>query len=88
MKVLIIEDEKLASDRLTKMILELEPTAEIVGAFVSVKSSVEWLKSHTAPNVIMMDINLADGQSFEIFSMVEVKTPVIFTNFSPQPRLF
>ena len=59
MKVLIIEDEKLASDRLTKMILELEPTAEIVGTFVSVKSSVEWLKSHAAPNVIMMDINLA-----------------------------
>ena len=79
MKVLIIEDEKLASDRLTKMILELEPTAEIVGTLVSVKSSVEWLKTHTAPNVILMDINLADGQSFEIFSMVELKTPVIFT---------
>ena len=87
MKVLIIEDEKLASDRLTKMILELEPTAEIVGAFVSVKSSVEWLKSHTAPNVIMMDINLADGQSFEIFSMVEVKTPVIFTTAYDQHAL-
>ena len=79
MKVLIIEDEKLASDRLTKMILELEPTAEILGTLVSVKSSVEWLKTHTAPNVILMDINLADGQSFEIFSMVELKTPVIFT---------
>ena len=87
MKVLIIEDEKLASDRLTKMILELEPTAEIVGAFVSVKSSFEWLKSHTAPNVIMMDINLADGQSFEIFSMVEVKTPVIFTTAYDQHAL-
>jgi two-component system response regulator LytT len=87
MKVLIIEDEKLASDRLAKMILELEPTAEIVGTFVSVKSSVEWLKTHAAPNAIMMDINLADGQSFEIFSLVDVKTPIIFTTAYDQHAL-
>lgn len=79
MKVLIIEDEKIAAERLKKMILELYPAYEIVDMLVSVKSSVEWLKSHPAPNVIMMDINLADGQSFEIFSQVDVKTPIIFT---------
>lgn len=79
MKVLIIEDEKIAAERLKKMILELYPTYEIVDMLVSVKSSVEWLKSRPAPDVIMMDINLADGQSFEIFSQVDVKTPIIFT---------
>jgi DNA-binding LytR/AlgR family response regulator len=79
MKVLIIEDEKIAAERLKKMVLELNPTFEIVGMLVSVKSSVEWLRSHPTPNVILMDINLADGQSFEIFSQIEVKTPIIFT---------
>lgn len=79
MKVLIIEDELIASERIIKMIKEIEPSSEVVGSLVSVKSSVEWLKTHPAPNVIVMDINLADGQSFEIFSQVDIKTPVIFT---------
>jgi DNA-binding LytR/AlgR family response regulator len=79
MKVLIIEDERIAAERLKKMVLDLYPSYQIVGMLVSVKSSVEWLKSNPAPNVILMDINLADGQSFEIFSQIEVKTPVIFT---------
>lgn len=79
MKILVIEDEKLASDRLIKMIKEVEPSAEILDTLVSIRSSVEWLKSHAAPDVIMMDIHLADGPSFEIFSTVQVTSPVIFT---------
>lgn len=79
MKILIIEDEKPAADRLIKMILELEPSAEIAGTLVSIKSAVEWFAKNTPPDVVMMDIHLADGQSFEIFSMVKVNAPVIFT---------
>jgi DNA-binding LytR/AlgR family response regulator len=79
MKILVIEDEKLASDRLIKMIKEVEPSAEILDTLVSIRSSVEWLKSHAAPDVIMMDIHLADGPSFEIFAAVQVTSPVIFT---------
>lgn len=79
MKILVIEDEKLASDRLIKMIKEVEPSAEILDTLVSIRSSVEWLKSHVAPDVIMMDIHLADGPSFEIFTAVQVTSPVIFT---------
>lgn len=79
MKVLIVEDEKIAAERLKKMILELYPASEIVGMPVSVKSTVEWIRSHPAPDVILMDINLADGQSFEIFSHVDVRTPIVFT---------
>ncbi len=79
MKILVIEDEKLASDRLIKMIKEVEPSAEILDTLVSIRSSVEWLKTHSAPDVIMMDIHLADGPSFEIFTAVQVTSPVIFT---------
>jgi DNA-binding LytR/AlgR family response regulator len=79
MKILVIEDEKLASDRLIKMIKEVEPSAEILDTLVSIRSSVEWLKTHDAPDVIMMDIHLADGPSFEIFAAVQVTSPVIFT---------
>lgn len=79
MKILVIEDEKLASDRLIKMIKEVEPSAEILDTLVSIRSSVEWLKNHAAPDVIMMDIHLADGPSFEIFAAVQVTSPVIFT---------
>ncbi len=79
MKILIIEDEKPAADRLIKMIMELEPASEILAALVSIKSAVEWLMNNPAPDVIMLDIHLADGQSFEIFSLVKVKSPVIFT---------
>ena len=79
MKILVIEDEKLASDRLIKMIKEVEPSAEILDTLVSIRSSVEWLKNHAAPDVVMMDIHLADGPSFEIFAAVQVTSPVIFT---------
>ncbi|MBK7886358.1 MAG: response regulator transcription factor [Bacteroidetes bacterium] len=79
MKILIIEDEKPAADRLIKMIHELVPTAEILATLVSIKSSVEWLMKNEAPDVVMMDIHLADGQSFEIFTLVKVSAPVIFT---------
>ncbi len=79
MKILIIEDEKPAADRLIKMIADLEPSAEILETLVSIKSSVEWFAKHPVPDLVMMDIHLADGQSFEIFSRVEITAPVIFT---------
>jgi len=52
---------------------------EIVGVADSIKSSVEWLQQNPQPDLILMDIELSDGQSFEIFNLTEVKTPVIFT---------
>jgi DNA-binding LytR/AlgR family response regulator len=45
----------------------------------SIKSTVEWLQQNPQPDLILMDIELADGQSFEIFNLVDVKSPVIFT---------
>ena len=79
MKVLIIEDEELAVKKLQKTLAAVDDTAEVVGVADSIRSSVSWLESNPAPDLILMDIELADGQSFEIFEKVEVKSTVIFT---------
>ncbi len=78
MRVLIIEDEPQAAARLTSLVQELQPSWSIVATLDSVKRSVAWLKQN-ACDLILMDIQLADGLSFEVFDQVEVKTPVIFT---------
>jgi two-component system, LytTR family, response regulator LytT len=79
MKVLIIEDEELAVKKLQKTLAGVDATAEVVGTADSIKASVEWLEQNPQPDLILMDIELADGQSFEIFNLTEVKSPVIFT---------
>jgi DNA-binding LytR/AlgR family response regulator len=79
MKILIIEDEQLGADRLKAILQETEPETEILDVLQSISSSVSWLKANPAPDLILMDIELADGQCFEIFKQTELKTPVIFT---------
>lgn len=79
MKVLIVEDEELAVKKLRKTLETVDATAEVVGTVDSIKSGVEWLEQNPQPDLILMDIELADGQSFEIFNLTEVKSPVIFT---------
>ena len=79
MKVLIVEDEVLAAKKLTKTLASVDENAEVIGVSDSIQGTVEWLNSHPAPDLILMDIELADGQSFEIFGLTEVKSPVIFT---------
>jgi DNA-binding LytR/AlgR family response regulator len=79
MKVLIIEDEPLAAERLASLVVTLQSGIEISTTLDSVKRSVEWLSKNTDVDLIFMDIQLADGLSFEIFEKVEVKAPVIFT---------
>src|SRR3954465_13447167 len=79
MRVLIIEDEELAQKKLQKTLQSVDATAQVVGIAGSFRSSVNWLQSNPAPDLILMDIELADGQSFEIFEKVEVKSTVIFT---------
>ncbi len=78
MNILIVEDEEPAALRLKKLLSEIEPDAKILDVLVSVKSTVQWLKSNPAPDLILMDINLADGLSFEVFSKTDVDVPVIF----------
>jgi DNA-binding LytR/AlgR family response regulator len=78
MKVLIIEDEPQAAERLVTLVQGLQPDIEISTKLDSVKRSVEWISKNSV-DLIFMDIQLADGLSFEIFEKVEVKAPVIFT---------
>jgi DNA-binding LytR/AlgR family response regulator len=79
MKILIVEDEELAVKKLQKTLLAVDESAEVIGVTDSIKGTVEWLQNSPAPDLVLMDIELADGQSFEIFNLVEVKVPVIFT---------
>jgi DNA-binding LytR/AlgR family response regulator len=79
MKILIVEDEELAVKKLQKTLAAADATAEVTGITDSIKSTVEWLQDNPTPDLILMDIELADGQSFEIFNLTEVKAPVIFT---------
>ena len=79
MKILIIEDEPHAVQRLQTLIRELIPDADIVGKIDSVKKALDWFERNDPPDVVLMDIQLADGISFQIFEQCEVKAPVIFT---------
>jgi len=79
MKILIVEDEELAVKKLQKTLAAIDSESIVVGITDSIKSSVEWLQQNPAPDLILMDIELADGQSFAIFNLTEVKSPVIFT---------
>jgi DNA-binding LytR/AlgR family response regulator len=79
MKILIIEDEPQAAERLASLVKSLKPAAEIVGQLDSIKRSVVWLQEQPKPDLIFMDIQLADGLSFEIFEKQPVQSPIIFT---------
>jgi two-component system, LytTR family, response regulator LytT len=79
MKVLILEDETLAADKLESMLLELQPNAKVVARIKSIESAVQWLQENPHPDLILSDIRLLDGVSFDIFSQVKVDKPVIFT---------
>jgi DNA-binding LytR/AlgR family response regulator len=78
MKILIIEDELPTQRMLADLVNEVEPAAEIVGAIDSVQESVQWLKTNPHPEIILMDIQLSDGISFEILKQVPVTSMIIF----------
>jgi len=78
MNVLIIEDEKVAADKLEHMLESIDPTIKVMAKLGSIKNSVKWLLHQTA-DLIFLDIQLSDGISFSIFEQVDVNTPIIFT---------
>lgn len=77
--IVIIEDEKPNADRLKRLIKTIRPEAEVLAVMDSITESIEWLNNHDHPDVIMMDVRLADGLSFDIFEAVKLSCPVIFT---------
>jgi DNA-binding LytR/AlgR family response regulator len=79
MKVLIIEDEQPANQKLIRLLKELDSGIEITDVLKSVEEATNWFFRNPVPELIFMDIQLEDGICFEIFENCEIKTPVIFT---------
>src|SRR4030095_8213935 len=79
MTILIIEDEPLVAISLVKLVRELEPEAALQGPLPSVKEARQWLAAPPPPHMILADIQLADGISFDIFAGSHIQCPIIFT---------
>ncbi len=78
MNIVIIEDELKTAKSLEKILLELKPGSNITGPYQGIEESVKVLSAGTQPDLIFMDIQLADGLCFEIFKSVQITSPVIF----------
>lgn len=78
-KVLIVEDELPAANRLQKLLSEIDADYEVIHRCDSIESGVQFFKSGAKPDLIFLDIQLGDGLSFEIFQQVDIQVPVIFT---------
>jgi DNA-binding LytR/AlgR family response regulator len=79
MKVIILEDENRAVNHLKRLIERVVPEMEVTGVFETIRDTVEYLEQEPHLDLIFSDVQLADGTSFEIFSKVNVRCPIIFT---------
>jgi len=70
MKVLIVEDEQAAVKRLRKMLAAIDGSIEVVADVPSITGAVEWFSANAAPDLALFDVQLADGDSFEVFKRV------------------
>jgi len=79
MTVLLLEDEYPAAERLQRLLLQAAPDARVAAVLDSVAGAVAWLAANPAPDLILSDIQLADGLSLDVFDQLVVRSPVIFT---------
>jgi len=79
MKIILIEDEPLVAKNLESLVKKLEPKASLLATMGSVKESLDWFKANAEPDLILSDIQLSDGASFDIFHEIQPKCPIIFT---------
>ena len=79
MNVIIIEDEQLSAEHLSTPLKKVDKSIEVIGITDSVKKSIKLLSGNPQVNLLFVDIHLADGLSFEIFSKISIDTPIIFT---------
>ena len=79
MRVLIIEDEPLAAKDLENLLRRVDQTIEIENILTSVDAAKKWLTTHSLPDIILSDIQLSDGISFDIFEKLHISCPIIFT---------
>lgn len=78
MNVVIIEDEHLTADRIRTLLEKITPGVSVAAVLDSVRSAVEWFRNHENPDLVLMDIQLGDGLSFQIFEKIAVECPVVF----------
>lgn len=79
MNAIIIEDEKLSAEHLGNLLVKIDPGIHILGIYDSIKQSINAFKSGLKADILFLDVQLADGLSFEIFGEIQVDTPIIFT---------
>lgn len=79
MKVIIIEDETAAARNLRAIIGKVLPEAEVLASLESIEDTVEWFSENESPDLLFMDIHLADGEAFRIFDRTDIPCPIIFT---------
>jgi DNA-binding LytR/AlgR family response regulator len=79
MEILIVEDESLAQERLQYIINQYDPSIKIVGCVESVEETIKWFATKPHPDLLLMDIHLSDGLSFDVFKKINITKPIIFT---------
>lgn len=87
MKVVIVEDERLAIERLLTLLRQIDEEIEVVACLESIEETVQYLRENRHPDLLLLDIHLADGPGFEIFKQVAFNRPVIFTTAYDQYAL-
>ena len=87
MRAVIIEDETAASRNLKVLLASSHPEIDVIATLESVSESVEWFEHNSAPDLVFMDIHLADGNAFRIFDRVAISSPIIFTTAYDQYAL-
>jgi len=78
MRAIVVEDEELAAERLVELVKSIDPSIEIAAQLDTIADTVRFLKTEKQPDVIFLDIQLADGRSFEIFEKAAIDSPIIF----------
>jgi DNA-binding LytR/AlgR family response regulator len=87
MKALIIEDETAAARNLKMLLAASYPEIDVIGTIESVAEAVAWFGANPTPELVFMDIHLADGNSFRIFDSIRIECPIIFTTAYDQYAL-
>jgi hypothetical protein len=79
MNILILEDEQRNFNRLRRQLEEIDTTFHVEGPLANIQESVEWLRTHPTPDLILADIRLSDGLSFDVLRQTAIPSPIIFT---------
>lgn len=87
LRILLLEDEYPAAERLQRLLALAAPQARVLAVLDTVAAALAWLDQHPAPDLILSDIQLADGLSFDVFAQTLVRSPVIFTTAYDQYAL-